>query len=249
MTVIFDRWRRWSDETRAALTARDVAYGTSPHESLDLAVPHDGAPLVVFFHGGYWRRLDKDDFTFVAPAFARHGIATAIVNYALAPSVTLETIVGQTNRAVRWLRAHGGTYGYDSKRIVVAGHSAGGHLAAMAAVDAPVRGVVTISGLHDLREVARSFANEWLALDDARAAALSPVLLRPAAPVVVLSVTGEHETDAFRAQGRAIVDAWKRYGCDARYEDSPGDDHFTVVSRLRDPADALTRATAAVALS
>ena len=180
---------------------------------------------------------------------ASHGVATAIVNYALAPAVTLETIVAQTNRAMRWLREHARTYAFDPRRITVAGHSAGGHLAAMAAIDAPVRGVVTISGLHDLRDVARSFANEWLALDDARAAALSPVLLRPAEPAPVLAVTGERETEAFRTQGRALVQAWVPHGCAARYQESPGDDHFTVISRLREPGDALTCAVAAVARS
>ena len=153
-------------------------------------VPHTGAPLVVFFHGGYWRRLHKDDATFVARGFAPHGVATAIVNYGLAPAVPLETIVAQARRSVAWLRDARGGPGADPTRLVVAGHSAGGHLAAMCAVDAPVAGVATLSGLHDLRPLRASMVQEWLQLDEPRAAAMSPALLAPAAPTRVLAWAG-----------------------------------------------------------
>ncbi len=248
VTVYFRRWRAWSDEVRATtLHARDVSYGPSADETLDLVVPHTGAPVLVFFHGGYWRRLHKDDATYVAHGFAPHGVATAIVNYALAPAATLETIVAQARRSVAWLRANASEHGADPERIVVAGHSAGGHLAAMCAVDAPVAGLATLSGLHDLRPVADSFVNEWLQLDGARAAALSPALLAPAAPTPVLAATGARETDAFRAQGRDFAAAWCARGCAATYEDSPGDDHFAIASRLYDPEDPLVARIAALA--
>ncbi len=248
VTVFFRQWRAWSDEVRATvLQARDLRYGPSAEETLDLVVPHTGAPLLVFFHGGYWRRLHKDDATYVAHGFAPHGVATAIVNYALAPAVPLETIVAQARRALAWLRAHAGEHGADPERIVVAGHSAGGHLAAMCAVDAPVAALATLSGLHDLRPLATSFVQEWLQLDGVRAAALSPVLLAPAAPTVVLAAAGARETDAFRDQGRAFAAAWRARGCAAGYEDSPGDDHFAIASRLYDPADPLTARIAALA--
>ncbi len=243
----FARWRAWSDEVRATvLQARDLRYGPSPDETLDLIVPHTGAPLLVFFHGGYWRRLHKDDATYVAHGFAPHGVATAIVNYGLAPALRLEDIVAQARRAVAWLRANAGEHGADPERIVVAGHSAGGQLAAMCAVDAPVAAVATLSGVHDLRPLVGSFVNEWLALDDGRAAALSPLLLAPAAPTPVLAATGARESDAFRAQGRDFAAAWAARGCPATYEDTP-DDHFTLASRLYDPQDPLVARVAALA--
>ncbi len=248
LTPFFVRWRAWSDETRAQIThQRDLAYGATPDELLDLFVPRAGAPLVVFFHGGYWRRLHKDDMTYVARALGAHGVACAVVNYSLAPAVTLETIVAQARRSVAWLRRHAAQFGADPTRLVVAGHSAGGQLAAMCAVEAPVAAVVTISGLHDLRAVARSFANEWLQLDEPRAAALSPVLLEPAAPCIVTATAGEHETSAFHAQGREFAEAWSAHGCDTTYADSAGDNHFTICDRLNDPNDALVVRTAALA--
>ena len=247
VTVVFRRWRAWSDEVRAQrLHARDLRYGPSLDETLDLMVPHTGAPLIVFFHGGYWRRLHKDDTTFVMRGFAPHGIATAVVNYGLAPAVRLEEIVAQARRSVAWLRANAKEHGADPSRIVVAGHSAGGHLAAMCAVDAPVAGVATLSGLHDLRPLLHAFTQDWLQLDEARAEALSPTLLAPAAATTVLARAGARESDAFHRQGREFADAWRRHGCAASYEDTD-DNHFSILERLVDPHDALTGAIADLA--
>ena len=248
--IFFRRWRGWSDDVRArTLHARDLRYGPTEAETLDLFVPHAGAPLVVFFHGGYWRRLHKDDHTFVARALAPHGVACAIINYALSPAVPLEEIVAQAQRSVAWLRDNAKEHGADPTRIVVAGHSAGGQLAAMCAVDAPVAGVVTLSGLHDLRPLVHSFTQAWLQLDDARAAALSPALLAPAAPTTVVAVAGEREPDVFRRQGEELVRAWRAYGCDATYADSPGDNHFTLLERLNDADDPLVARIAELALA
>ena len=225
VTVFFQRWRAWSDVVRAQPHQRDLRYGPSADETLDLFVPHQGAPLVVFFHGGYWRRLHKDDMTYVAAGLQPHGVAVAVVNYGLAPALQLETIVAQARAAVGWLRRHGAGYG----------------------VDAPVTAVASLSGLHDLRAVARSFVNEWLGLDDARAVALSPTLLAPSAPCVVRAWSGERESAAFHAQGGDFAAAWRAHGCDAAYADSPGDNHFTICDRLRDSDDPLVARIAALA--
>lgn len=247
VTVFFRRWRAWSDEVRATIPlARDLRYGTTDAETLDLAVPQPGAPLVVFFHGGYWRRLHKDDATYVARGLSPHKVATAVVNYALSPAVRLEEIVRQARAAVVWLRAHAAEFGADASRIVVAGHSAGGHLAAMCAVDAPVTALVTLSGLHDLRPVAHSFANAWLDLDETRAAALSPTLLPPAAPIPVIAADGTQESDAFHAQSRDFVAAWRARGCTTEYGQTD-DNHFTLPSRLNDPSDPLVTRIATLA--
>jgi hypothetical protein len=84
-------------------------------------------------------------------------------------------------------------------------------------------------------------------LDDARAAAVSPTLLAPAAPCIVDASAGERESAAFHAQGRDFADAWRAHGCEAGYADSPGDDHFSLCGRLHDPDDALVVRIAALA--
>lgn len=92
--------------------------------------PH---PLLVFLHGGYWRSLGPEVFYFIAPAWTARGAHVAFVGYDLCPSVEIDQIAAQCRAAMRWLFAHGASLGVDRTRVVVSGHSAGGHLAAMLA--------------------------------------------------------------------------------------------------------------------
>jgi arylformamidase len=202
---------------------------------------------VAFFHGGYWRRLDKSDFSFVAAGLVPLGVSVAAINYGLVPETPLPEIVSQCRRAIAWLTANAGELQVDPERISALGHSAGGHLAAMTAVAFGLRSEVSISGLHDLLPVQQSFANEWLRLDERQARALSPVAHPPIGRVPVFATAGELESEAFKLQSRSLVDAWAPLGCPAEYAESPGDDHFSICLRLRNPADGLTRRVASLA--
>ena len=89
--------RHWMEESQKVRIAEpcylDVAYGAEAKQNLDFFPARRGggaAPLMVFIHGGYWRSLDKSDFSFVAPAFTRAGIAVAVINYRLLPGVPLD---------------------------------------------------------------------------------------------------------------------------------------------------------------
>ena len=121
--------------------------------------------MLVFIHGGYWRALDKSDFSFVAPAFIGAGAMVVVPNYALCPAVSIEHDRLQLVHALAWVWRHAAQHGGDPQRIVVAGHSAGGHLAAMllscrwkqVADDLPAQlvvGALSISGLYDLEPIA-----------------------------------------------------------------------------------------------
>jgi arylformamidase len=118
----------------------------------------------------------------------------------------------------------------------------------MCAVDAPVAGVATLSGLHDLRPLVTSFVQEWLQLDPARAAALSPALLAPAVPTTLPARTGALETAEFKAQGSEFADAWGALGCDASYAETD-DNHYSLFERLADPNDPVTTQIAELALA
>jgi arylformamidase len=173
--AIFRDYASTSERARAQFAIeRNLAYGPTALETLDFFAAAPGAPLVVFIHGGYWRRMDKDDVSFVAAGLVPLGISVATLNYGLAPQVPLAAIVAQCRSAVAWLRANAAALGFDPDRLSVAGHSAGGHLAAMCAVDAPAHALVTLSGLHDLVPVQRSFVNEWLNIDEAAARSSQP---------------------------------------------------------------------------
>jgi len=105
------RYARESERARRELTARlDVAYGSHPGETLDVFLPagHGPKAVHVFIHGGYWHRLDKVDFSFVARAFLPAGVAVVVINYALVPTVDLDELVRQCRASIAWVYRSGG---------------------------------------------------------------------------------------------------------------------------------------------
>ena len=155
----FARWAADSAAAREQLEARlNLRYGRAPGQTIDLFPGAGSRGTMLFIHGGYWRALDKSDHSFVAPPLVANGIGVAIINYDLCPQVSIARIVEQCREAVAWLRREGPRYGMSAQRLVVAGHSAGGHLAAMlVATDWPahglpraITGAAAISGIFDL---------------------------------------------------------------------------------------------------
>ena len=128
-----DWYVRESAAARARLDCRlDVAYGSTPAETLDLfpsAAP--GSPVVMFIHGGYWRALSSKEFSFVAGGLVPHGITVAVMNYALCPAVTIAEITRQSHAAVAWLAENAWRFSGDPTNLFAAGHSAGGQQVGM----------------------------------------------------------------------------------------------------------------------
>jgi arylformamidase len=240
---------------RSAGAQFDIAYGEGDGETLDIfpptaPVPPGGAPVLVFIHGGYWRSLDKADHSFIAPAFAAAGALVVVPNYALCPAVGVEHIVLQMTRALAWIWRHAARFGGDPARIALAGHSAGGHLATMLLscrwkeVDAdlpaqPVSGALSISGLYDLEPLRHTPSLQAdLQLTPASVARLSPAFFpRPKGPKLYATV-GLEESDEFLRHNRLIRDVWGPTAVPV-CETLPGCNHFTVLSRLADPAGRL----------
>jgi arylformamidase len=252
---IFARWRAESCAVRNELRCeQDYYFGPSPAETLDLypaAAPN--APLLVFIHGGYWRSLDKQDFSFLAPAFVSAGVAVAMPNYGLAPAIPIAEMVRQMLRALAWLYRHAPQLGIDRRRIVVAGHSAGAQLAAMMlAADWPLMasdlppdllcGAVCISGIHDLRPLVRApFLQEDLGLDEATARFVSPVGYRPGLSIPLITAVGGEESTEFKRQNHLIREAWPH--CFRHDLPLPGRHHLASVEALGEPAHPLCLAT------
>ena len=227
---------------------RDIPYGGGPDETLDLfhAASAGPATLVVFFHGGYWQELSKLDSSFAAPDLVAEGIALAAVDYTLAPSATLDGIVDQATRAVGWLSANGASLGIDRSRIVVSGHSAGAHLAAMSALRLPagtIAGLVLVGGVFELEPIARTSINVALGLDAAAARRLSvtPHVHGELPPAAV--IWGADETDEFRRQSRDLVAAWRAAGNEALGIEVPGRHHFDLPLELADRRSIVGRTT------
>lgn len=254
--VFLREYRDSSEPMYAQLPCvRDVAYGPSAEETLDLfPVPgKPDAPLFVFIHGGYWRALAKEDSVFMAKSFTQHGIAVASLNYGLSPKVRLEEIVAQCRRGLAWLYHHGGQHGVDVGRIVVAGSSAGGHLGGMLLAtgwqaehglpDQVVRGGALISGLFDMAPVQQTRPNQWLQLDEAEAEAMSPIHSLPPAGTPLLIAAAEADTDEFKRQSTQYAEACRVHGCTVQAMEIAGRNHFDVIIEWMNPEAAMTQAT------
>lgn len=247
---ILAQWGERSAATRAALPARlDLAYGDGPGETLDLfPAARRQAPLLVYIHGGYWRALDKRDQSFVAAPFVAAGVSVILPNYALAPAVSVQHIVHQMVRALAWVWQQAPALGVDRRRIVVAGHSAGGHLATMMLAcrwpevlagmpAAPWRAALSLSGVYDLEPLRHApFLAPDLRLTAAGARQLSPARFPP--PAVgsrLLALVGGDESAEFQRQNRLIRHAWGA-GVVPVCEPVPGHHHMNVLHTLADPA-------------
>jgi arylformamidase len=251
---------RWAADSRNARVSepcfRDIPYGEDEAQRLDVFPArrprHCGAPLMVFIHGGYWRALDKSDFSYLAPAFTQAGAALAVVNYRLVPKVALEDLVRDVLGAITWCFLHAGQYGADPQHVYVSGHSAGGHLTAMMlACEWPrwhgalpanvVKGGLAISGLYDLEPIMHAqFLNDDLKLDIGRVAHLSPAWMKPATHAPLVTAVGGLESDEFKRQNRLLGERW----APVLHGDipMPGMHHFSICDALGQPGNPLNQA-------
>ncbi|HEX2530230.1 MAG TPA: alpha/beta hydrolase [Burkholderiaceae bacterium] len=251
----FTRWLHDSAYVRRTTPALlDVAYGDSAGERLDFfPANRSEAPLLVFIHGGWWRSLDKSDFSFVAQAYTRAGINVALTNYTLVPEVSIEEITQQQLNALAWLYRHADQYDFDPTRIVVAGHSAGAHLTAMllAAVwpayapDLPpdlVKAGVLLSGVYDLEPVRHAeFVNADLKLTAERVASLSPAFMPQAHAAPFVTAVGGLESDEFKRQTALLAKAWaSNHAGDITLPDA---NHLTICDAFASPDHPLFNAT------
>lgn len=235
-----------SAAARAAVACETgVAYGAHPRQVMDFfAGPGRSAPTLVFIHGGYWQRMDVSSYSFPAPAFNGAGINFVALEYRLAPEVKIDDIVADVLDGLAWLWRNGGAHGIDVERLFVAGHSAGGHLAALAmAADWPSRdadlpedllkGGCAMSGLYDLEPIRLSYLNEVLAIGADEVAALSPV--NHLAPRLLHVAVGGEESEEYLRQTSEFNAAWTGAGGTGSRMVTSGENHFTISKGLADP--------------
>lgn len=241
-----ERWAAAAARHRERLGARleTVATGEAPRARMELQRP-EGEPrgLAVFVHGGYWMRNEPALFSHLAAGALARGWAVALPGYTLCPEATVAQITAEVATAVAAAAER------VTGPIRIAGHSAGGHLAARMLSGAlggvvleRVAGLLSISGIHDLRPLLRTPMNPTLGLDLATARAESPALAEPAAGVPVTAWVGAAELPELRRQSRLLVELWGGLGLATRLVEDPGHDHFSVIEALVEPDSPLTAA-------
>jgi arylformamidase len=222
-----EHFRRWAEASAAARDRLeghlDLAYGDHPKQALDyFPAAENAAPILAFIHGGYWQALDKSDFSYPAPAWVERGVSFASINYPLAPEAGIPEILDSCRAAVLWLWHNASALGADRKRIFLAGHSAGGHLATLllatdwtsfgALPAGLVTGACSVSGVYDLEPIRLSYQNPVLKLDAATARAMSPIHARPPRDRPLLVAVGGAETPEFLRQQQAFAEGWSAAG-------------------------------------
>lgn len=240
LDAVFADWTVRNDAAQRSLGGqRNLAYGSGERECLDLYPGRPGAPLLVFIHGGFWHSRTKEEFLFVAPPFVERGISVAMIEYALAPTVSMSAIADQVRRALAFLGREAGPLGLRADRLLVSGHSAGGHLAAYSACEGvdtglPAHPVLTVSGLFDLAPIALApTLQSKLHLSPDEIAALSPARLKPRLGTRLVTTVGGAETDEFRRQNAEFAAAWGAVHVGDVAQ--AGGNHFTALDALSRP--------------
>lgn len=246
-----DAWVEPARQFREALAADgrarlDLVYGERPRNRLDLFLPQ-GRPkgLVVFVHGGFWLRLDKNFWSHLASGPVESGYVVAIPGYTLCPEVRVADITNEVARAIAVAAE------MIAGPIRLTGHSAGGHLVTrMISATSPLPPAVrdrvavsiSISGVHDLRPMMRTAMNATLHIDAAEAAAESPVLLQPADGARLICWVGSAERSEFIRQNALLANIWKGLGAATAVVEEPDRHHFNVIDGLCDATHPMTRA-------
>lgn len=236
-------WRRRSEKLRASHDCSlDLAYADGERQKIDLfrtAGAH--APLLTYVHGGYWQRGERRDNHFVAETLCERGVNVALVGYQLCPAVSIDTIVDQVRAALAWLWRQADALGFDAERIQICGHSAGGHLTAMAAAtdwpdlgeDLPadlIHSALAISGLYALGPLRHTSINAAVGLDADAARRNSPAMLPGPTRLTMTAAVGSLESAEFHRQARSLAAAWPRTGVSIL--EVPGSNHFTILEEL-----------------
>jgi len=219
---------------------KDIAYGYNPRECLDI-FPSDkpGSKTLVFIHGGYWQKFEKSNFHFIAGAFADYGITTVVINYPLAPAVSIDQIVESCRTAVDWLYNNIVQWNGDPDQMYITGNSAGAHLAAMLMTknktrtdQVCIKGVCAISGLFNLEPIQLSNINDVLQMDNEMVMRNSPVLMQPLEFCPLMIAAGAEETNEFLDQSRELNNKWKNKINSVEFLEIPGLNHFSILDSI-----------------
>ncbi|WP_025899471.1 alpha/beta hydrolase [Sneathiella glossodoripedis] len=245
-------WRALSATARSEIpNVKVLTYDQKSGQKLDLIFPLEGVteslPVQVFFHGGYWKALDRELFYFVARSFADYGIATAVVDYELIPTIQMPELIRQCRESIAFLYRQSERLGLDNANIHCFGHSAGGHISAMClatdwsqfAADLPdqiLQSATGISGLYDLEPISNCFLQDDLHLSNEDVSELSPAYLDAPANGQMQIIVGSEEGPEYAKQSESLYRKWEPISL-SPINMNPYN-HFTIMSAFADPTSA-----------
>ncbi len=253
--VYLKAYAQRSAEARAACTSArfKLSYGDAPRQYLDyFPTANEKAPLFIFIHGGYWQQLSSADHHFHAAAVTAAGINLATVNYRLCPEVSMTTLAQDLRTALLWLKENSGALGYDPKRVLLGGHSAGAHLTALMMCEdwgnsAPFHAALPLSGIFDLEPIRLSYVNEPLGMNQEEALRLSPIFQTPKVKCPTLVAVAERDTAEFNRQSTSLFEHWRSSLPECSYLQQAGLHHFDSPFDWCNPSSDLFRYTVALA--
>lgn len=245
--------------TRSTVGASEYAYGKESLQKLDFwKAKTANAPLVIFVHGGGWKRGDKGNSTgqFKAPHYLAQGYAFASINYRLVPDATVEQQAADVASAVAYFRKNAASFGIDPKRIILMGHSAGAHLSALVGTDpqylrgvgldmSALAGVIPLDGaaydvpaqMTDGARIMQDTYKQAFSTEPQRQKALSPFWQATAPNAPAFLILHVDRDDGAR-QSAALADALRKNGAKVQLQAFEGKGlkgHADINRKLGDP--------------
>jgi arylformamidase len=249
MGQVLKRLASSSDEARAHLGApKRFAYGPTAVEALDLyPASKPNAPIFVFIHGGAWLRGEAKDYGYPAELFVNAGVNYVALDFIAvgAANGDIGMMAEQVRRGIAWVYKNAASFGGDTSRFYVGGHSSGGHLCGVALVTDwqkefglpadMVTGGLCMSGLYDMKPVRLSKRSSYVKFTDDMEQAMSSLrqIDRLRAPIIV--TYGTNETPEFQRQSRDFAAAVKAAGKPVELIEAPNFNHFEMCESLANP--------------
>ena len=235
-----EEYESQSQIARTLIQSEIYQYGDQNNQIIEISkINRDSSnnlkPILVFIHGGYWQELSIRDSFFPSVEAEKNGVGFAAIEYSLAPKASIDEIVKECKKAIEWLFLNANDLGYDNKKIILAGSSAGAHLVAMCLLEQlqiRILGNILVSGIYDIEPLIGTSIDEALSLSKDQAYRNSPVnfSLKNFSPTIV--AWGENETKQFKKQSKILVNKLIDEGVPVRSLEVMGKNHFDVINDL-----------------
>ena len=228
---------------------QNIPYASGSRHGLDVYQPAGAVtkrPVAVFFYGGSWEEGNKDDYRFVGAALANRGIVTIIPDYRVYPQVVFPAFLKDGAQAVRWAREHAAEFGGDPDRIVLVGHSAGAHIAAMLALDKQwlndvgldyrhdIKGMVGLAGPYDFLPL-KSQTLKKIFGPEAERARTQPINFVDGRAAPVFLAAGRNDTTVDPGNSSRLAARIEERGGRATVKFYNGVDHRTIIGAFAAP--------------